>query len=101
MQGVLPGLESEVGVKYDADKPCYTLIPTDALKGMADVLTFGAKKYKAESWKTVPNAQKRYLDALYRHLEAYRSGELLDEETGLYHLHHVMVNCSFVAHFDD
>ena len=96
----LPGLET-VGVKYDEDKPCYTLIPPNSLRGMADVLTFGAKKYKAESWKTVPEAQKRYLDALYRHLEAYRSGELVDEETGLHHMSHIMCNAAFVMWFDE
>ena len=56
------------GTKYDQDKLQYTLIPPHALAEVARNLTIGLKKYKErDNWKKVPNAEQRYLDALYRH----------------------------------
>lgn len=72
-----------------------------SIKGAADVLTFGAMKYPKppldNSWRDVPNAEQRYTDALYRHLLAALSeGEKLDEESGLDHLDHALVNIMFL-----
>jgi hypothetical protein len=68
----------------------------NAIKGVAEVLTFGANKYSANGWQTVPNAVERYKDALYRHLNAYERGELVDEESGLSHLLHATTNLMFI-----
>jgi hypothetical protein len=87
------------GLKYDEGKLQYSLIPPVALRSLAEVLTFGAKKYAPNSWQTVPDAERRYLDALYRHLEAYRSGEYIDPESGLHHLKHAITNIAFLLHF--
>lgn len=76
------------GVKYDEEKPQYSLVPADALHEVAKVLTFGAKKYAPDNWKKVPDLQRRYYDALQRHLFAYQKGETLDPESGLHHLAH-------------
>ena len=67
-----------------------------AVKAVAEVLTFGAEKYSAESWKQVINAEERYTDALYRHLNAIHSGEEVDSESGLLHLSHVACNAMFL-----
>ena len=98
---VLPKSTKGTGEKFDDGKPKYSLIPPIALKGMAEILTFGADKYGAESWKLVPNREERYLNALYRHLEAYRSGEKLDQETFKSHLSHVLCNAAFLLHFEE
>lgn len=66
------------GLKYDDGKLQYGLIPPIATKSLAQVLTFGAAKYAPNSWQTVQDGERRYLDALYRHLEAYRTGESTD-----------------------
>lgn len=76
------------GVKYDGGKLRYSLIPPRALASIVAVLTFGALKYAPNNWMHVPNAYERYLDALMRHIEAYRSGEQLDPESGIHHLAH-------------
>ena len=94
-------LEGRDGPKYDKGKLRYTLIPPEALKGLAEVLTFGADKYEANSWTRVPNGKERYLDALYRHLEAYRSGEILDPESKLHHLKHALCNVAFVLSLEE
>ncbi len=76
------------GKKYDAGKLRYSLIPALALAEIVKVLCFGAKKYGDNNWIHVENARERYLDALMRHIEAYRSGEMFAEDSGLHHLAH-------------
>jgi hypothetical protein len=77
------------GVKHDSGKPMPRLLPPSALLAIARVLTFGAKKYSPDNWKHVPGAKERYLDALWRHLLAYNSGEEIDPESGESHLAHI------------
>lgn len=88
------------GLKYDAGKLRYSLIPPVALAAIAKVLTFGAEKYAPNSWQTVENAEERYLDALMRHIEAYRDGVHLDSESGISHLSHAACNIAFLLHFE-
>ena len=87
------------GLKYDAGKLRYSLIPPEATAALAEILTFGARKYAPNSWQTVPNAPERYLDALMRHLEAYRSGDLIDSESGHPHIYHLLCNAAFLTYF--
>jgi len=89
------------GIKYDNDKLRYSLIPPIALRALASILTYGAKKYTPNNWKYLPNAKERYTDALYRHLEAYRSGKKVDEESGKPHLHHAFTNLMFLIWFEE
>jgi len=84
------------GLKYDAGKPRPGLIPATALDEAGKVLAYGAIKYKPNSWQNIPHAKERYLDALLRHIIAYMSGEVVDEESGLHHMSHAMVNCMFL-----
>jgi len=92
---------ASTGMKYDSGKLHYSLIPTQATKALAEVLTFGAAKYAPNSWQTVPDGERRYLDAAMRHLEAYRSGETIDYESGLTHLSHLLCNAAFLVYFEN
>ena len=85
-------------LKYDQGKPRYSLVPPHALEAVAQVLTFGAEKYEANSWQNIED-QDRYLDALIRHVEALRKGETHDDESGLQHMAHVAVNAMFLFEF--
>lgn len=80
------------GMKYDDDKLRFDLIPPIALRSLAEVYTFGARKYTDNSWQNLPNFEERYLAALHRHLNAHQLGELRDEDSGLYHLDHLLWN---------
>ena len=88
------------GLKYDTGKLQFSLIPPQTTTALAEVLTFGARKYSKNNWMLVENGKERYLDALYRHLEAYRSGEYFDSESGLPHLSHALCNLSFIHYFE-
>ena len=76
------------GIKFDSNKPEYGLVPANALHEIVKVLTYGAQKYSRENWRQVPERERRYFDAMMRHLWAVRRGELVDEETGLSHYAH-------------
>lgn len=80
--------------KLDEGKVEYRLIPVQALRSVAEVLTFGAVKYSPHSWRKVETY--RLLDAAYRHLESVRGGELVDGESGLPHLAHAITNLIFI-----
>lgn len=88
------------GVKYDNDKPQWSLLPFKALREVVDVLTYGAKKYAPDNWKKVPDAKRRYIDAGFRHFTAYAGGEKLDPETGKSHLAHAMCCLLYLLAFE-
>ena len=96
-------VDQKPGTKYDEDKLQYSLIPPHALAEVARNLTVGLKKYRErDNWKKVPNAEQRYLDALYRHLEAHRMGEIYDKDSGAENMPHmaaVAVNALFLLEF--
>lgn len=59
-----------------------------ALKAVAEVATFGARKYTPGGWQYVPNGIERYSDAQYRHMLDRLCGEDVDAQTGLLHKAH-------------
>ncbi len=89
------------GVKDDGGKLMYNLLPWKAIKGLVTVLTFGAKKYSPNGWRTVPEARERYTAALLRHIAARESGEVIDPESGLPHSWHILCNATFLAELED
>lgn len=69
-----------------------------ALEGLCIVAQYGKNKYSEGNgnvnFKEVPNAIKRYKDAMVRHMMAYLSGEYIDKESKKPHLFHLMWNVS-------
>lgn len=98
----LEGIEEEPqqGLKYDQDKIRMDLLEiglAEPLEAVAEVLTYGAKKYADNSWQGVE--PKRYIAAMHRHLNKYYRGEGCDEESGLSHMAHAACNALFLLHF--
>lgn len=87
-------------MKYDSEKLRYSLIPSAVLAEEAKVMTFGAKKYTADNWRKCDDLS-RYVDAMYRHVEAWRMGEKLDPESGAHHLAHARCCLAFLMELDD
>lgn len=86
--------------KDDSGKLLYNLFPPKELQQVVEVLTKGAEKYGADNWKLCDD-KTRYINALMRHLEAYRQGEQFDKEDNLHHLAHLICNAVFLLYFDN
>jgi len=81
------------GAKMDSGKPLAGVLAdfSMALEGVAQVGTFGAKKYSRGGWLEVPDGEVRYTDAMWRHLLA-ESQDRYDEDSGLLHAAHLAWN---------
>lgn len=83
--------QHEPGAKVDAGKILAAEILGQfprALAGVAEVGTFGAKKYTMGGWLEVPNGIVRYANAKVRHWLARMRGEKVDADSKLMHLKH-------------
>ena len=83
------------GVKYDAGKLRYDLMPHDALAEYVGVLTYGSAKYSARNWEAGMDWSRMYAAAL-RHLTSWWQGEDADPESGHPHLAHALCCISFL-----
>lgn len=72
-----------------------------AMIAVVDVLEFGAIKYQPDSWRNVPDADRRYFDAAMRHLaHAHTHGVSdTDAESGLPTIAHAACNMLFLLDF--
>lgn len=83
------------GAKLDAGKPRMTLVLGGfgkALRAVAEIGTYGAKKYTDNGWMEVPNGVERYTDALFRHVFDEQNGQELDSDTEMLHAAHAAWN---------
>ena len=88
------------GVKHDAGKLRWSLLPPYTIVEMIGVLEMGALKYGENNWKEVPNGNVRYYDAAMRHIESWLEGEKKDAESGLSHLAHAMCCIAFLMYLE-
>lgn len=73
--------------KDDRFKTRVDLVPVVPLLSIADVFTYGARKYADRNWeKGFPYS--RIYGALLRHVFAWWNGEEIDPESGMSHLAH-------------
>lgn len=86
------------GIKHDSGKLQWSLVPMKYLRGMVQVLMFGAKKYSPDNWRAGMPWSQPY-NALLRHMDAWHAGEDLDDETGLNHLDHALCELLFLRAF--
>lgn len=87
------------GEKKDDGKPRWELAPYDAIRGVVEILTFGAKKYDARNWEK-GIAYGRVFGATMRHLTAWWGGESIDPESGRSHLDHAMCEIMFLSAYE-
>src|ERR1019366_8458905 len=87
------------GLKHDEKKPRWELLPYDAIKGVVEVLTDGAKKYDARNWE-LGIAYGRVFGATQRHLSAWWQGENVDPESGRSHLDHALCELIFLSTYE-
>lgn len=87
-----PALIGTGAIKYDAGKPSIfrgliNYFPR-ACWAIAEISTFGAKKYAWNGWADVKEGFERYKDAQYRHALKREMGEEVDADSQLLHLAH-------------
>lgn len=91
-------------MKFDNDKPMYSLVDPYAYEDLAKVMTFGAKKYAPGNWKL--GDIERYISALERHLAEIKKSVvdedfslLIDSDSGLQHGAALMFNAQAIHYF--
>lgn len=87
------------GMRFNAGKTRYGLIPESWTRALAEVLTRGAVKYAPNNWKRGMDPEFM-VDSLQRHLAAYRRGEKYDPESGNHHLAHAAWNALALMTYD-
>jgi len=79
--------------RKNSGKLRFDLIPPEADRALAQILTMGVAKYSERNWET---GDAKFalgcLASLKRHLNEWELGNLLDEESGYSHLKHVLWN---------
>jgi len=93
------------GIKNDSGKRQWWYMDSfwPDLEEIVDVLEYGDSKYPAEdgsNWKRLDYPQRRFNDALLRHMKEHRVGNKIDPETGKSHLAHLITNALFLMYFD-
>lgn len=98
------------GRKDDDGKVRMELLPPELLWAVADILTFGAKKYADRNWER-GMAWSRPFGALMRHMWAWWAGKTpttrsflhgeLDSETGRSHLWHAGCCIAFLIAYEE
>lgn len=98
------------GAKYDQGKARMELLPPELMFAVADILTFGAKKYEDRNWEKGMKWSRVY-GALQRHLWAWWAGKGpttksflfgdLDSETGKSHLWHAGCCIAFLIAYEE
>ena len=92
-------MEKTEGRKDDGGKPRVELLSTEALLKIAEVLTFGAKKYDPHNWRD-GILWSRLFGAGQRHLLAWNTGEDVDPESGKSHLAHAGCCIMFLLEYE-
>ena len=82
---------SEPGLRFDAGKLRYDLVPADAFAELVKVYTIGAQKYADRNWEK-GMSWSRCFGSLCRHTWAFWRGQDYDDETGCHHMAHAAWN---------
>lgn len=89
---------SKGGIKHDADKTQWHLLPLEAVEGAVRVMMHGAKKYSAYNWAN-GMLYTRVLDAAVRHINSIYQGEDKDPDSQLDHVDHALCELLFLKYY--
>lgn len=78
-------------LRYNKNKPKWSLIHYESLHPLIRVLEFGAKKYGVDNWKLGLD-KKEILESMQRHLAELMDGNERDTESKLPHMGHIQAN---------
>lgn len=98
LDALLGQAEAPKGVKHDQDKLRMDLLPPEAIKSLAAVLTIGAKTYGDRNWEKGID-WNRIIGATLRHIFDWMDGSDKDAESGLNPLEHALCELVFLVTF--
>ncbi len=78
-------LAAKTGLRANVGKSRWQLIDMVFLRGLLKLLEFGAKKYAPNNWRK-GLVFSETVDSIERHLDKWKAGEEIDEDTGCHHL---------------
>ena len=95
--------------RFNEGKVDYSQLPLDLLDGAASVMEYGSKKYSKYNYRKGYANLESPLASLIRHLVQVQQtiekedidgskGILLDSESGLAHIHHVVTSTLLLIH---
>jgi len=87
------------GTKFDTQKNRLDLIPAEVMEALGKVLTHGSRKYGDNNWQQGIEYRRVY-GAIQRHLNAWRKGERVDEESGMMHLWNAFTELAFLIYYE-
>lgn len=91
---------SDKALRYNKNKPKWSLVHFKSLEPMIKVLEMGAEKYSPDNWKKGFEGKEVH-ESMMRHVSKLFDGEWLDEESGLSHIGHIMCNAMFIQYHHD
>ena len=91
--------EPQTATKHDQEKNRLELIPASGIEAAGRAFTYGANKYKEHGDHNWANGFKwdRIIGSTLRHINAFRSGQDIDEESGLSHIDHAVASIMMLA----
>lgn len=87
------------GVKRDTGKHQWHLLPLAILRGVVDVLMFGAKKYAPNNWRLGMPWSQVYNAAMRHLITFWEDRNDLDPETKLHEIDHAICCLLFLRHY--
>jgi hypothetical protein len=87
------------GIKHDSEKPDMSLLSSIAMFKIAQIMSFGKRKYSANNWRG-GIAYTRLIAAALRHIFSWLGGESVDPESGQSHLAHASCCLMMLLEFE-
>lgn len=87
------------GIKHDAEKDPWHLLPWDSVRAVAKVMMYGSRKYAPRNWERGMD-WSRLFRATTEHMNSWWMGEDLDPETRFSHLWHAGCCILFLIAFE-
>ncbi len=90
--------EQPLASRHNTGKIRPSLFPSNVYKEVLKVFQFGAGKYGDFNWQK-GFRYRDCADSLERHWLDWKEGKDTDDESGLYHLAHIIANATFLLFY--
>jgi len=91
--------KATTGVRFDAGKFRFDLVPVEPIEAYAAIMTMGAAKYADRNWE-LGMKWGRVMASFFRHWAAWMKGELKDKESGYPHTWHMLWNIATIVTYE-